>query len=384
MSWIDLYLLVRQMTTGWRLGGRACFAALVAAFLYHERFHSSNAVDHLAHSRRFSRRHAYRKIEKFLHRKTINLLPVWQWLWDHYSAQIKDCLVVVDWTAWKDGRKVLMAALAHSGRCLPFLAVAYQVENILRSQNQAEAAFFSLLSLLKGPLQQITCINDRGFARISLLKELCQKKLHFITRVCHNTYFASQSYQGLLRDFRIKEGELVDLGEGSLGKNPKNQVGVRMVVYRGKGHKAAWLMATDRMDLSAQQVASLYSRRMGIESGFRDTKGGRYGWGLRQVGLRSDVELTQLWGAAMVAYGLRMGAGAAVVKKDAQAQFDWTTKGPRRSLLSVGRNAISSGLMKSEEIIKQLPKLALRLSDLKLIASEKPVKKQVKSVAANS
>ena len=169
-----------------------------------------------------------------------------------------------------------------------------------------------------------------------------------------------------------------------MGKNPKNQVGVRMVVYRGKGHKAAWLMATDRMDLSAQQVASLYSRRMGIESGFRDTKGGRYGWGLRQVGLRSDVELTQLWGAAMVAYGLRMGAGAAVVKKDAQAQFDWTTKGPRRSLLSVGRNAISSGLMKSEEIIKQLPKLALRLSDLKLIASEKPVKKQVKSVAANS
>ena len=44
MSWLDLYFLVRQMTTDWRLGGRTCFAALVSAFLYHERFHSSNAV----------------------------------------------------------------------------------------------------------------------------------------------------------------------------------------------------------------------------------------------------------------------------------------------------------------------------------------------------
>lgn len=96
MSWVDLYLLVRQMTTGWKLGGRACFAAIVSAFLYHERYHTSNAVDHLARTRRFPRRKAYRKIEKFLHRKTINLEVVWQWLWDNYTAQIKDCFVLVD------------------------------------------------------------------------------------------------------------------------------------------------------------------------------------------------------------------------------------------------------------------------------------------------
>jgi hypothetical protein len=74
---------------------------------------------------------------------------------------------------------------------------------------------------------------------------------------------------------------------------------------------------------------------MGIESGFRDTRGSRYGWGLKQIGLRSDVELTVLWSAAMVAYALRMAAGASVVKRDEQAQFNWTKKGPRRSLLSV-------------------------------------------------
>jgi hypothetical protein len=33
MSWIDLYFLVRQMTTDWHIGGRACFAALLYAFL---------------------------------------------------------------------------------------------------------------------------------------------------------------------------------------------------------------------------------------------------------------------------------------------------------------------------------------------------------------
>jgi hypothetical protein len=191
MSWLDLYFLVRQMTTGWRIGGRTCFAALVSAFLYHERFHTSNAVDHLARIRHFNRRKAYRKIEKFLHRKTMNLDEVWQWLWDHYTKQVKDCFVLIDWTMWKDGRQVLMAALAQSGRCLPLLAVAYQIKKILRSQNQAEHAFFLLLSLLRRSNQQITCINDRGFARISLVKQLRQRGLRFITRVCHNTYFSS-------------------------------------------------------------------------------------------------------------------------------------------------------------------------------------------------
>ena len=384
MSWLDLYFLTRQMTTDWRIGARTCFAALVSAFLYHERFHTSNAVDHLVRTRRFKYRKAYRKIEKFLHRKTMNLDGVWQWLWDHYTARIKDCFVLIDWTMWRDGRQVLMAALAHSGRCLPFLAVAYQVKKVLRSQNQAEHAFFLLLSLLKRSNQQITCINDRGFARISLVKQLRLRGLRFITRVCHNTYFSSPTYQGLLRDYQIEEGGLVDLREGVLGKDPKNQARLRLIVYRGRGHKAAWFIATDRADLTAQQVASLYARRMGIESGFRDTKGIRYGWGLKQIGLSSDIQLTVMWSAAMVAYALRMAAGASVVKKDCEAQLNWTKKGPRRSLLSVGRNAISSGLLKSDELIKQLPKLAIRLVDLRLVEVEKPAKSRARAAGAKS
>lgn len=298
--------------------------------------------------------------------------------------QIKDCFVLVDWTMWKDGRQVLMAALAHSGRCLPLIAVAYQVKKILRSQNQAEHAFFLLLSLIKHPNQQITCINDRGFARLSLLKQLKEYNLRFITRVCHNTYFASANYSGLLRDYEIKEGELIDLEGGVLGKDKKNQQKVRLVVYRGRGHKAAWFIATDREELSANEVASLYGRRMGIESGFRDTKGIRYGWGLKQIRMQSDVQLSVLWAAAMVAYAIRMGAGAAVLKKDEQAQFNWTKKGPRRSLLSVGRNAVSSGLLKREEIVKQLSKLALRLEELKLVKEGKPAKGRAKAAGAKS
>jgi hypothetical protein len=104
---------------------------------YHERFHTSNAVDHLVRTRRFKCRKAYRKVEKFLHRKTMCLDEVWQWLWGHYTARVKGCFVLVDWTMWKEGRQLLMAALAHSGRCLPLLAVAYQIKKIVRSQNQA-------------------------------------------------------------------------------------------------------------------------------------------------------------------------------------------------------------------------------------------------------
>jgi hypothetical protein len=207
----------------------------------------------------------------------------------------------------------------HLGRCLLSLAVAYQIKKMLSSQNQAEHAFFLVLSLLGRSNQQITCINDRGFARISLVKRLRLRKLNFITRVCHNPYFSSTKYQGFLRDYQIKEGGLVDPGEGELGKDPKNQARLSLIVYRGKGHKAAWFIATDRAELTALQVASLYVRRMGVESGFRGPKGGRYGWGLKQIGLRSDVELTLRWAAAMVGYTIRMVAGASEVKKDSEA-----------------------------------------------------------------
>ena len=86
----------------------------------------------------------------------------------------------------------------------------------------------------------------------------------------------------------------------------------------------------------------------------------------------------------MVAYALRMAAGASVVKNDSEAQFNWTKKGPRRSLLSVGRNAISSGLLKTEEMMKQMPKLALRLEDMKLVEVEKPAKSRAKAAGAKS
>jgi hypothetical protein len=54
MSWLDLYFLVRQMITQWWLGA-VLVLPLVSAFLYHERFHTANAVDHLARTRRVPR-----------------------------------------------------------------------------------------------------------------------------------------------------------------------------------------------------------------------------------------------------------------------------------------------------------------------------------------
>lgn len=349
MTWRELYTLVSAMTTSLRPGGRACFAALVAAFLYHERFHTSNAVDLLARVKHYTCRKAYRKIEKFRARQRMRLESVWQWLWDNFTVNLGDCFVLVDWTRWAAGRQVLLAALIHSGRCLPYLAVAYCIKQMSRSQNLAEESFFLLMRTLRRAHQQITCLKDRGFGRIDLLQKFPLWPLHVITRISHRASFQSEKFQGLLKDFRIAEGQLRELGVGLLGTQAKHQVEVRLIVYRGPGHKAAWFIATDRMDLTAEQVVRLSARRMGIEAGFRDLKGTRDGWGLRKIKMRSDVELSVLWAAAMVAYALRMAAGAVVCKQDNQAMFSWTRKGPRRSLLAVGRNAVTSGMLKPEQ-----------------------------------
>ena len=71
-------------------------APLVAAFLYQERYHRPKAVDLLARVCHFSPRHVYRKIEKFPHRRRMRLEVVWQWLWDHYTEQLRECFVLVE------------------------------------------------------------------------------------------------------------------------------------------------------------------------------------------------------------------------------------------------------------------------------------------------
>lgn len=75
MNGMDLYTILGPMTSSWRAGGRACFAALIGAFLYHERYHSANAVDLLVRVRGYGYRMAYRKIEKFRVRVAVEPKP---------------------------------------------------------------------------------------------------------------------------------------------------------------------------------------------------------------------------------------------------------------------------------------------------------------------
>jgi hypothetical protein len=100
-----------------------------------------------------------------------------------------------------------------------------------------EAAKKKMLRLLKHGNQQITVIHDKGFARINLPGLRVELNLPWITRVYHNTSFASDNCKGLPGNYPVKVGQVVDLGKGFLGEDPGNQQKVRLMAYRGKGHK---------------------------------------------------------------------------------------------------------------------------------------------------
>ena len=50
----------------------------------------------------------------------------------------------------------------------------------------------------------------------------------------------------------------------------------------------------------------------------------------------------------------------------------------------MGINAVRPALLKRKEVVKQLPKMALRLVELKLVKDEKPAKSCAKAVGAKS
>ncbi len=277
---------------------------------------------------------ALQRFYRWVHNPNLDDLACWSALAGRVVAACgRQPLVAVDWTEWHSGLRVLGAAVCVDSRAVPVLVQAFSKSDIPRSQNTRENTFVRLLVRLSEQMAHAVLIFDRGFRRVSLIRELRWLHQPFLIRLAAKVQVVSGAYCGLLSEHPLRPGHIVDLGICSLGQ--RRPVRIRVVGVWARGQKEPWWLATT-LSTPVKRVAELYDRRMGVEACFRDTKGCRYGLKIKWTAFKSAPALARLFLLAAIAIVVWQSAALLACRRDRTLRLPCPTKGPRRSLIAIG------------------------------------------------
>jgi len=230
---------------------------------------------------------------------------------------------------------MLLASVVVGRRAIPVHNKVISKTHMEESQNKEENEFLRLLVSTLRELELVAIfLCDRGFRRVSWIKLLKEElEQHFVVRLIPDVMVHKGGICRSLRNWHLKMGQAVDLGEVWLRQD--RAVRVRVIGVWAPGQEEPWWLATDLMD-SLADIVALYDRRMTIEQQIRDTKGCRFGVKLVWTQFQNPDYLSRFMMLVGVALVLWTAVGQAVTEQDPGVRLPSKSKGPRLSLLRVG------------------------------------------------
>ena len=248
-------------------------------------------------------------------------------------------LVAVDWTEWHSGRRVLTAAICVGRRAIPIAVKTCLQEPRVQSQNTVENTFLRKLGGLSPLMSRALLIFDRGFRRVSFIREAKYLRQPFLIRLAVKVKVCSKDFSGLLRDHPLRPGQQVDLGICAVRHD--GAVKARIVGVWAEGQKEPWWLATD-LDDSVGHIAEFYDRRMSVEEQFRDGKGCRFGMKMEWTQFQACEHIDRLFLLAAIALTVWTLAGCLASRADPTLPLPSKSKGLRRSVVAIGIEAQDS------------------------------------------
>jgi hypothetical protein len=328
------YRLLRQLAKGLHKAQAKTLVSMALGLIGCGQMRSFAVAGAVAQATGVRFKSALKRFYRWVHNEKLDDLACWSALADGLLAHAgRRPLVAVDWTEWHSGLRVLSAAVCVGARAVPVLVQAFSKTDMPRSQNTRENTFVQVLVRLSVHMQRSVLIFDRGFRRVSLIRELGWLSQPFIIRLAAKVQGVGEPYTGLLSQHPLQPGQRVDLGVCALGQ--AKPVRVRVIGVWAQGQDEPWWLATT-LTCSARRVAAYYDRRMGIEEHFRDCKGCRYGIKLKWTAFTDPAALARLFLLAAIAAAVWLLAGVLAARTDPSLRLTSKSKGPRRSLIAVG------------------------------------------------
>jgi Transposase DDE domain len=236
----------------------------------------------LAQARGLLPKHAVKQVDRLLSNPRLEA-------WDVFASWVPeivgprtDIVVAMDWTDYDgDGQATLALKLVtRHGRATPLVWLSVHKDDLKDARNDYEDA--GLRRLAEVLPDGVTATILAGFADTKLFEFLTELGFGYVIRLKGNTKVSA--VDGTTRpaaDWIGQGGRARKLRDATVTE-ARRPIGAAVCVH-ARDMKEPWCLVTSNRDATAPQIIRLYSKRWGVEPGFRDTKDLRFGLGLCAV-----------------------------------------------------------------------------------------------------
>lgn len=258
-------------------------------------------------------KHCIKQVDRLLSNDHIR---VWELFEDWVPFVLQDrteAVVALDWTDFdRDGHCTLVLSLVTGhGRGTPLIWTTVDKDALRDHRNFHEDAVLHRLREIVSSDLRVTVLADRGFGDTELYRFVEEElKFDYVIRFRENILVTTA-------DGEEREAYLWVPGNGKarildgVRLTGKKKAVPRVVAVQKKAMKDAWCLATSRLDMDAAELVTLYGKRWGIETVFRDIKDYAFGMGMKRVRTRSTDRRDRLFLISALAIALLTLLGAA-------------------------------------------------------------------------
>jgi hypothetical protein len=238
----------------------------------------------LAQARGLLPKHAVKQVDRLLSNPRLEAWDVFAtWVPEMVGARL-DVVVAMDWTDYDaDGQATLALKLVtRHGRATPLVWLSVHKDDLKDARNDYEDASLRRLAEVLPDGVTATILADRGFADTKLFEFLTELGFGYVIRLRGNTKVSAADGTTRPAANWIGQGGRARKLSDAAVTEARRPVGAAVCVH-ARDMKEPWCLVTSNRDATAPQIIKLYSKRWGVEPGFRDTKDLRFGLGLCAV-----------------------------------------------------------------------------------------------------
>jgi hypothetical protein len=238
----------------------------------------------LAQARGLLPKHAVKQVDRLLSNRRLEAWDVFAtWVPEMVGARL-DVVVAMDWTDYDaDGQATLALKLVtRHGRATPLVWLSVHKDDLRDARNDYEDAALRRLAEVLPNGVTATILADRGFADTKLFEFLTELGFGYVIRLKGNTRLSAADGTTRPAAEWIGQGGRARKLRDAAVTEACRPIGAAVCVH-ARDMKEPWCLVTSNRDATAPQIIKLYSKRWGVEPGFRDTKDLRFGLGLCAV-----------------------------------------------------------------------------------------------------
>ena len=292
----------------------------------------------LAQARGTVTKHGVKQVDRLLSNAK---LDVWEFFgrWvPHVIGARKQVVVAVDWTSFAaDGQEVVALSMAtRHGRSTPLMWRTVESSGLKGKRNGHEDALLKRLREVVPEDVAVTVLADRGFADCALFDFLEGLGFGYVIRLRGNCQVTSAGGEKRKASDWVGAGGRARTLRGATVTDACQWKASTVACLQDRGMKEPWcLVSSERR--SARAMATLYARRWGIETSFRDVKNPRFGMGLGEtrVGRTDRRDRMLLVGALALSLLTLLGAAGEKLGYDRGLKTN-TSKARQHSLFRQG------------------------------------------------